>query len=49
MVMLVMYVDDLIIIGNNDNHIAQVKQELQARFKITNFGLLHYYLAVELL
>jgi hypothetical protein len=40
LVILVMYVDDLIITGNNDDHILQVKEELQARFRMTNLGLL---------
>ena len=47
LVILVMYVDDLIITGNNDDHIAQVKKELHAGFKMTDLGLLHYYLGVE--
>eukprot|EP00253_Pinus_taeda_P036422 PITA_36422 len=47
LVILVMYVDDLIITGNHDDHIAQVKKELQAGFKMTDLGLLHYYLGVE--
>ena len=42
-----MYVDDLIITGNHDDHIAQVKKELHAGFKMTDLGLLHYYLGVE--
>ena len=46
-VILIMYVDDLIISGNNDDHIAQVKKELHAGFKMTDLGLLHYYLGVE--
>jgi hypothetical protein len=47
MVILIMYVDDLIITGNNDDHIAQVKKELHAGFKMTDLGLLHYYLGIE--
>jgi hypothetical protein len=47
LVIFVMYVDDLIITGNNDDHIAQVKKELHASFKMTNLGLLHYYLGIE--
>ena len=47
LVILVMYVDDLIITGNHDDHIAKVKKELQAGFKMTDLGLLHYYLGVE--
>ena len=47
LVILVMYVDDLIITSNNDDHIEQVKKELHAGFKMTDLGLLHYYLGVE--
>ena len=47
MVILVLYVDDSIITGNNEAHIKQVKEELKAGFKMTNLGELHYYLGVE--
>ena len=47
LVILIMYVDDLFITGNNDDHIEQVKKELHAGFKMTDLGLLHYYLGVE--
>ena len=47
LVILVMYVDDLIITGNHDDDIAQVKKELHAGFTMTDLGLLHYYLGVE--
>jgi hypothetical protein len=47
MVILVLYVDDLIIIGNNEAHIKQVKEELKAGFKKIDLGELHYYLGVE--
>ena len=40
LVILVMYVDDLIITGNNDDHIAQVKKELHVGFKMTDLGSL---------
>jgi hypothetical protein len=46
LVIVVMYVDDLIITGNNDDHIAHVKKELHAGFKMTDLGLLHYYLRI---
>jgi hypothetical protein len=49
MVILVVYVDDLIITRNNDHHIAHVKQELEAGFKMTNLVLLHFFLGVEVL
>ena len=47
LVILIMYVDDLIITGNNDDHIEQVKKELHAGFKMIDLGLLHYYIGVE--
>ena len=43
---IVLYVDDLIITGNED-HIKQVKGELQAGFKMTDLGTLHYNLGFE--
>ena len=46
MVILVMYVDDLIITRNINDHILQVK-ELQVGFRMIDLGLLHYYLGVE--
>ena len=46
LVILIMFVDDLLITGNNDDHIAQ-KKELHAGFKMTDLGLLHYYLGIE--
>ena len=42
-----MYVDDFLITGNNNDHIFQVNQELQAGFEMTDLGLVHYYLGVE--
>ena len=46
-VIIVLYVDDLIMTRNNEDHIKQVKGELQAGFKMTYLGTLHYYLEVE--
>jgi hypothetical protein len=42
-----MYVDDLIITGNNDDHIAEVKKVLHEGFKMFDLGLLHYCLGIE--
>jgi hypothetical protein len=47
LVIIVLYVDDLIITGNYEDHIKQVKQELQKGFKMTDLGPLRYYLGVE--
>jgi hypothetical protein len=49
LVILVMYVDDLLVIRNNDDHISQVKKELKIGFEMTDLGLLHYYLGVEVI
>jgi hypothetical protein len=46
-VYLVVYVDDFIITGNNDDYIASIKKELQKVFDMTDLGLLHYYLGTE--
>jgi len=39
---LVVYVDDILIIGNNEKYIASIKKELKKSFKITDLGHLHY-------
>ena len=44
---IILYVDDLIITRNNEDHIKQIKGELQAGFRMTDLGTLHYYLEVE--
>ena len=46
-VYLVVYVDDLLITGNNDDYIVSIKRELKKGFDMTNLGLLHYYLKIE--
>jgi len=46
-VYLLVYVDDLMIIGNNDDYIAFVKRELLKVFNVTDLGLLHYHLVIE--
>ena len=46
-VYLVVYIDDLMITGNNDDYIASVKRELMKFFDIIDFGLLHYHLGIE--
>jgi transposase len=44
-----MYVDDLLVMGNNGDHISQVKKECQLDFEMTDLGLLHYNLRVEVI
>ncbi|GJV95272.1 retrovirus-related pol polyprotein from transposon RE2 [Tanacetum coccineum] len=42
------YVDDLIITGNNEDSIKHVKNDLQQRFPIKDLGPLKYFLGIEL-
>jgi hypothetical protein len=46
-VYLVVYVDDMLITGNNENYIASIKKELKKGFKMTHLGHLHYYLGIK--
>lgn len=46
-VYLVVYVDNLLITGNNERYIASVKEELKKGFEMIYMGLLHYSLGVE--
>jgi hypothetical protein len=41
------YVDDLIITGLNRNNIRSFKEDMVAAFKMSDLGLLHYYLNIE--
>eukprot|EP01018_Ginkgo_biloba_P040667 Gb_20537 [translate_table: standard] len=42
-----LYVDDLIITGNIASMIEGVKEDLKRSFEMSDLGLLHYYLGVE--
>lgn len=46
-VYLVVYVDYLMITGNNDGYITFVKRELLNFFDMTDLGLVHYCLGIE--
>jgi hypothetical protein len=48
-VYLVVYVDDLLITGNNENYIASIKKELKKGFDMTDLGHLHYCLGIEVI
>jgi len=41
------YVDDLVITGGNDNDISKFKEEMKSKFQMSDLGLLHYYLGLE--
>jgi hypothetical protein len=42
------YVDDLIIAGNSNHAISQLKSTLQSRFPIKDLGHLNYFLGIEM-
>ena len=46
-VFLVVYVDDLLMIGKNESYIASIKKELGEFFEMTDLGYVHYYLGIE--
>eukprot|EP00253_Pinus_taeda_P004942 PITA_04942 len=46
-VYLVVYVDDLLMTGNNESYIASIKKELRKGFEITDLGNVHYCLGIE--
>ena len=48
-VYLVVYVDDLLITGNNESYIASMKKELKKGFEMTDLGHVHYYLGSEVI
>ncbi|WVZ97328.1 hypothetical protein U9M48_042876 [Paspalum notatum var. saurae] len=41
------YVDDLIITGSNVTELKQFKEEMKSTFRMSDAGLLHYYLGLE--
>ena len=46
-VYLVVYVDDLLMTGNNEYYIASIKKDLKKCFEMIDMGHLHYYLEIE--
>jgi hypothetical protein len=41
------YVDDLVITSSDCDNIRSFKEEMEATFKMSDLGLLHYYLIIE--
>jgi hypothetical protein len=41
------YVDDLVITDGDNTDISNFKEEIKATFKMSDLGLLHYYLGLE--
>ncbi|GJU46289.1 ribonuclease H-like domain-containing protein [Tanacetum coccineum] len=48
-VSLLVYVDDIVIIGNNDKEIDEFKKFLSSKFLIKDLGKLKYFLGIEIL
>nr|GEW06400.1 putative reverse transcriptase, RNA-dependent DNA polymerase, Gag-polypeptide of LTR copia-type [Tanacetum cinerariifolium] len=46
-VVILIYVDDVIIVGDNSEKIQQIKQQLGDEFSIKNLGPLKYFLGIE--
>ena len=45
--LLLLYVDDMIITGDDPSHVAFVKHHLQQQFQMTDLGQLSYFLGLE--
>ena len=42
-----LYLDDLLMTGNNESYITSIKKELRKGFEMTDLGYVHYYLGIE--
>jgi hypothetical protein len=49
LIILVLYVDDLILIGNDSKLLNHVKTSLKKKFEMTDLGFLHYFLNLQVL
>lgn len=45
--MLAMYVDDIIITGDDEREMAQLKEKLGKEFEVKDLSLLQYFLGIE--
>lgn len=45
--MLIVYVDDIIITGDNHHEIEKLKQQLREVFEVKDLGELRYFLGLE--
>ena len=44
---IVLYVDDMLLTGPNEAHIADFKTDLNASFEMSDLGYLHHYLGIQ--
>jgi len=44
---IVVYVDDLILVCNDQNKLLQIKKELSQKFEMKDLGELHFFLGME--
>jgi hypothetical protein len=49
LLILVLYVDDLILTGSSSSMIQSIQQALMGQFEMTDLGLLHYFLGLQVL
>ena len=47
-IVVLVYVDDIIVTGNNQSKIDEVKRALREKFEIKDFGRLKYFLGIEI-
>lgn len=46
--MISLYVDDLIVIGNNSKLISTFKEDMKKEFEMIDLGLMNYFLGMEI-
>ncbi|GAU43423.1 hypothetical protein TSUD_334860 [Trifolium subterraneum] len=49
LIVMCLYVDDLLITGNNDKYISEFKSDLKREFEMTDLGYMTYFLGIEFL
>jgi hypothetical protein len=47
LLIIALYVDDLILTGNNANMIEEFKKDMVYKYEMSDIGLLHYFLSIE--